>query len=372
MTLLPVDTDVLEDVCRDIAQDNYGFIYVSDQKSEIKSAYESADIGLVNARSLSSSDMRKALTEMTADEFVDLEQLRDGVFYVDPFGVKGNMNITRELTNLFGQRLVVTGETLRSRFSLAIDDMEFFADELADRNYVRRITAGKRDYYTIGPQLKEHADDVGLDSRLEREASNGKIAHGDLESVIDVDATSDVIRYLDREGYIVDLDGEYLVEEAIDEYARYLAERIEDDVEAEFEDSSYVLRTAEFEQVVENEIDSRFDVLSTARSVRSEILESTRDSVIDRLGLDRGREMVEAVGPFEDVVEDHARRIRTDLKAEQDQLPGTLPEWVELAEDHFEELQVSNATEVNEYVRDAVRDRYRSLVNEEEFGGMAA
>lgn len=371
MTLLPVDTDVLEDVCRDIAQNNYGFVYVSDQKGEIKSAYENADVGLVNARSLSSSDMRKALVEMSTDEFVDLEQLRDGIFYVDPFGVKGNMNITRELTNLFGQRLVVTGETLRSRFSLAIDDMEFFADELADRNYVRRITAGKRDYYTIGPQLKEHADDVGLDSRLEREASNGKIAHSDLESVIDVDATSDVIRYLDREGYIVDLDGEYLVEEAIDEYARYLGDEIADAIDTEFEESSYVLRTDEFEQIVKNEIDSQFDVLSQARSVRREILEGTRTTLLDELGLEDGREMVEATGPFEDIVEDHARRVRSNLKAEEDQLPGTLPEWVELADDHFEELQVSNSTAVNEYVRDAVRERYRSLVNEEEFGGMA-
>ena len=372
MTILPVDKDVLEDVCRDIARDNYGFVYVTDQKNEIKSGYESADLGLISARSLSLSDMRKTLSEMDADEFASIEQLRDGVFYVDPFGVQGNMNITRELTNLFGQRLVVTGETLRSRFSLAIDDMEFFATELEDRNYLRRITAGKRDYYTIGPQLKEHADDVGLDSRLVREASNGKIAHSDLERVIDVDATADVIRYLDREGYIVDLDGEYLVEEAIDEYGRYLAIEVEDAIEAEFEDSSYVLRISEFTQVIENEIDSQFDVLSTARSVREELLDAARDTLLDRLGLEAGREMVVASEPFEGVVDDHARRILTDLKAEHNQLPGTLPEWVELAEDDFEEFQVSTTTDVNEYVRDAVREQYRTIVNEEEFGGMAA
>lgn len=371
MTILPVDTDVLEDVCRDIAQDNYGFVYVADQKSDIKSGYENANVGTLNAGSLAASDMRKALSEMSGDEFVDLEQLRDGVYYVDPFGVKGNMNITRELTNLFGQRLVVTGETLRSRFSLAIDDLDFFVDELTERDYLRRITAGKRDYYTIGTQLKEHADDVGLDARLEREASNGKIAHSDLESVIDVNATSDVIRYLDREGYIVDLDGEYLVEEAIGEYAEFLADEIEESVDGEFEESSYVLRIGEFEQVVENEIDARFDVLSKARSVRTEILEETRETLIDRLGLDAGREMVEAVEPFEAVADDHARRILSEVKAEADQLPGTLPEWVDLAADHIEELQVSSATAVNEHVRDAVRERYRSLVNEEEFGGMA-
>ncbi len=122
MTVLPIDTDVLEDVCRDIAQKNYGFVYVMDQKSDIKSGYESADVGMLNAGSLAASDMRKALSEMSGNEFVDVEKLRDGVYYVDPFGVKGNMNITRELTNLFGQRLVVTGETLRSRVSLAMDE----------------------------------------------------------------------------------------------------------------------------------------------------------------------------------------------------------------------------------------------------------
>jgi len=372
MTILPVDTDVLEDVCRNIAQNNYGFIYVTEQKNDIKTGYESADLGLVNARSLSLSDIRETLSNMGSDEFTSIEKLRDGVYYVDPFGVQGNMEITRELTNLFGQRLVVTSETLRARFSLAIDDMGFFAGELEERNYLRRITAGKRDYYTIGPQLKEHADDVGLDARLVREASNGKIAHSDLERVIDVDATADVIRYLDREGYIVDLDGEYLVEEAIDEYGRYLAGEINEAIAEEFEASSYVLQVGEFEQVVENEIESQFDVLSTARSVRRELLAAVRENLTDQIGLEVGREMIEVTESFDSVVDDHCRRILTDQKAEHDQLPGTLPEWVDLAEDAFEELQVSTATDVNEYVRNAVRDRYRTLVNNEEFGGMAA
>lgn len=366
MALLPVDKDVLEDVCQRIARDNYGFIYVSDHKAEIKSGYESGDTGTLNARTLSSSDMRKALDELAADEFGDLEQLRDGVYYVDPFGMKGNRDITEELTNLFGQRLVVTGETLRSRFSLAIDDIDFFVDELVDRDYLRRITAGTRDYYTIGPALKEHADDVGLDARLQREASHGKIAHGDLESVIDVAATSDVIRYLDREGYVVDLDGEYLVEEAIDEYGRYLAERIEDSVEREFADSSHVLQLAEFEQVVENEIESRFDVLSRARRVRQEIVEETEAALVDRLGLERGPEMVVAVEPFERIVEEQARRILDDVEAEYDVFASP-SEFVDRAAERFEEIHVASEQRVDEYVRDAVESRYEEIVTEEKF-----
>ncbi|WP_255681518.1 hypothetical protein [Natrinema sp. SYSU A 869] len=276
------------------------------------------------------------------------------------------MNITRELTNLFGQRLVVTGETLRSRFSLAIDDIDFFVDELADRNYVRRITAGKRDYYTIGPALKEHADDVGLDARLEAEASNGKIAHSDLESVIDVAATSDVIRYLDREGYIVDLDGEYLVEESIDEYGRYLADRVADTVEEEFADSSHVLRSEEFDQVVENAIDNRFDVLSSARSVRTEILESVETALLDRLGLEQGPEMVVAAEPFDAVVDNQARRILENVRAEYDVFASP-SEFLDRAEDDFDAVHVASDERVNEYVRNAVEERYEAIVNEKEF-----
>ncbi len=212
---------------------------------------------------------------------------------------------------------------------------------------------------------------MGLDARLTREASNGKIAHKDLERVIDVNATSDVIRYLDREGYIVDLDGEYLVEEAIDEYAGLLATEIGEAVEEKFEESSHVLQTDEFEQVIENEIDARFEVLSKAQSVRTKILDETQTKLIDQLGLDLGRRMVEIKESFDSVTDDHARRIHSTVKAEADQLPGMLPEWVDLAEAHIEELQVSNATAVNEHVRDEVREQYRALVNEQEFGGRA-
>ena len=366
MTLLPADKDVLENICGEIARDHYGFLYIADRKTDIKSAYENADTGLFNARSLSASDLRKGLTELAADEFADIEQLRDGVFYVDPFSATGNENITDELIRLFGQRLVVTGETLRSRFSLAIDDIDFFAGELADRGYVRRITAGKRDYYTIGPRLKEHADDVGLDARLQREASAGKIAHDDLERVIDVAATEDVIRYLDREGYIVDLDGEYLVEEAIDEYGAFLAGEIEDAIEATFAESSHVLRREEFETVIENEIATRFDVLSNAQSVRGELLEAVDNTLSRRLDLDRGSDVVVSADAFDAVVDEQARRILEDVKGEHDVFAAP-SEFVERAGEHFEEIRVANDPTVNEYVRDTVEDRYREIVTAEEF-----
>ena len=73
MSLLPVDTDALKDICRDVAMSNYGFLYVTDKKGELQSAYESADTGTLNASDLSSSDLRDALREASSDEFADLE-----------------------------------------------------------------------------------------------------------------------------------------------------------------------------------------------------------------------------------------------------------------------------------------------------------
>lgn len=365
MALLPVENDVLEDVCESIARENYGFLYVSDHKKEIKSAYESADTGLLKARSVSASDLREALSSLANDEFRDLEQIRDGVFYFDPFGATSNEAITDELTHLFSQRLVVTAETVRSRFSLAIDDIDFFVDELVDRDYVRRIRAGKKDYYTIGPGLKEHADDVGLDARLQSEASHGKISHSDLESVIDVAATTDVIRYLDREGYIVDLDGEYLVEEAIDEYGQYLGKKIEDTVTDVFADSGHVLREDEFEQVLENECENHVD-LTRINRVRGQILDAVETALFSRLGLERDADVIIEADAFGGVVEDEARRILANVKGEHDVF-GSPSEFVERAADQIEDVHLATDTAVNDYVRSAVEDRYEEIVNEEEF-----
>src|SRR6056297_452698 len=146
MSLRPVDTDVMEDVCDSIARENYGFIYIRDDKQEIQTAYKQVDTGALKTSELSVSDIRKGLSEIAANDLTDFDQLRDGVFYIDQFGSVGDEEITNELTMLFSQKLVVTGERLRSVFSLAIDDLEFFVDELESRGYLRRIRAGQNDY----------------------------------------------------------------------------------------------------------------------------------------------------------------------------------------------------------------------------------
>lgn len=370
MPLRPVDTDTLEDVCEAIARKNYGFIYITEDKNEIKNAYEGSETSMLKANELSTSDIRKGLNEIAANDFTDVDQIRDGVFYTDQFGAVGNEEITNELTALFSQQLVVTGERLRSVFSLAIDDLEFFVDNLESRGYLRRIRAGQNDYYTIGPKLKERADDVGLESKLAQDAVNGKISHSDLESVVDVSATTDVIRYLENEDLIIDLDGEYLVKSLLEEYGKHLADEIAEAVESEFEAATYILETDEFEQVVENEIRDRFDVLSRAREVKGEIIRNTRAALEDRLEVETERTVAKQTEEFRHHTEAEARRIMEDIQMELDTEPGTVEGWIEAAEDHFEEIRVSNTNTVNDHIREEISEKYTEIVNEEKFGGM--
>lgn len=371
MSLRPVDTDVLEDVCSAVARQNYGFIYITDNKSEIKNEYEQADTGVLKTSELSISDIRKGLSEIAANDFTDFVQIRDGVFYMDQFGAVGNEEITKELKMVFSQHLVITGEALRDAFSLAIDDLEFFVDQLESREYIQRIRAGQNDYYTIGPKLKEGREEVGLDSQLEQDARDGKISHSKLEKAIDVSATTDVIRYLEKENLIIDLDGEYLVRGLTEEFAHSLAEDIKNEIENEFQEAKYILEKDELEQVVTNKIRDRSDIMSHVREIQSKIITDIISSLSELCGIDidDSNGMATQEEEFEQYVTSEARRVYTDVKTEVGEGPAQLPGWVEAADDYLSEIHVSNTSGVNEYIRSDITEEYKHIVDEEEFGG---
>ena len=202
-----------------------GFVEVRNDTSEITLTAEGRSRALAARQDLAEVEIavageeRVTLSVADAAERLDSSLVGvaaavtdDGVYYVDTFSVGSSDAVTNELTSTFSHNVVITSETLRSRFDLAMDDVEFFVAELTERDLVQRITAGERDYYTIGPRLKEHAENVGFDSQLARKAKDGKISHSALEDIISIAATKDIIRYLEQEGYVIDMDGEYLVE----------------------------------------------------------------------------------------------------------------------------------------------------------------
>lgn len=367
MTLRPVDTDLLAEICRSIALEHSGFLYVDSVKDAIQSEYENSEKSLLAAGSLSSSDIKDALQDIAASDGssdLELERVRNGVYYYDPFGQGSGEGVTGQLTRLFRQQLVVTSERLRSWFDLAIDDVDYFAGELEQRKLVRRIATGERDYFTIGPRLQEQTGEAGVDQRLTEEATNGKISHDQLEKVINVAATADVIRYLEGQGFVTDLDGEYLVDSAIDEFGAHLAAEVGDAVEAEFESWSYVLPESEFEQVVQTEVEERTDALAHAGSSRAEILDATEAALESRLGLERDASMVVQREAFESLLDRRAEEVRAEVSESGEHLAAE-SDIIEAGVERVEELQPTTSGSANEYVRGELADRYRALVESE-------
>lgn len=357
----PIETEALEDICREIALDNYGFLYVTDTKGKIKDGYENQDTGLLNTGSLSATDIKEGLRELTNDEFSEFEKLRNGAYYYDPFGLPEGTSVTDELKHLFKTNLVVNSQTIQSRFDIAPADVDFFAGALVEQGYISRISTGDRDYYRSGPNLRdETSGDASVSARLEKEATYGTLSHSKLENVIDVAATSDVIRHLDNEGFIVDLGDEYLVQSCFDEYAQYLVDEIGDDVVGEFDDAG-IMTVDEFEQVVENEISERYDVLQhLGRNHTGQLFDSVKDQLKEAHGLSESKAVILQDEEFEQYVDARAEQILEDANR---QSLGQPSEIVNEGKPEIDEIVISSADRVNTYVRESVTERFETKVD---------
>lgn len=358
-----VDEEALQDICRDIALDNYGFLYVNDHKGQIQSEYEGADTGLMAASSISLSELEKTLQSITENEISVFERLRSGVYYCDPFGNREGSRVSDELKSIFTYDLVVNKQTLESRFDIAPTDVDFFAERLEDEDYVRRITAGERDYYVSGPRLKdETSGDASVDSRLQEEARHGTISHADLEAVIDVAATSDVLRFLEKNDFVVDLDGEYLVKNSMTAYAEHLATTIADDVVEELGEIG-ILPRSEFDQLVRNEIQERFDVIvHLDRSDEDDLMTAVREEIAATEDLEETRDLMIDPERFDEYVTHRAEELRDEIEDEHD-LP-TPSAYHEEGHPEIEAIEISDAPRVNQHLRDEIKQTFDALVDQ--------
>lgn len=374
MPIRPVDRDALADACRSVAEEKFGFVYVDRDKDRIISEYESTDTSLVNVDTLSRSGLQDSLEEIAAEESMPFEQIRSDVFYHDPFGRGVDMGVAEELQALFQNRIVVTTEQIRQRFDLAHDDAKFFADELRSngRNLVMRIAAGSRDYYTVGPKLKDHvgSNAQDLDDKLTQQSSRGTVSHEKLEDTISVTAVSDVIDYLQTEGYVIDLDGSYLVPAALDEFTRWLADEIESDVVDTFEDSGNVVPVSEYDSLLRTEIDRLSDVLSAVRSSRgdtdeSDILGGVRDRLAEsaQLEVDERHGVAVKADAVDADVESHAEKIARDVLGGGTTM--SLSSAKESATSEVEELRLAATDTANGYLRDRITERVHEQIEED-------
>jgi hypothetical protein len=371
-----VDDEALQDICRDIALNNYGFLYVNDHKDELQTEYESADTGLMAASSLSRSDIEEVLQAAANEGISSVKRLRSGVYYYDPFTAREGSRVSKELKRIFTGDLVVNKQTIESRFDIAPTDVEFFATELEGEDFIHSIAAGERDYYVSGPRLKdETSGETSVAARLSEGARHGTISHSDLEDVIDVAATSDVIRFLERENFIVDLSDEYLVRDAIDNFCSDLARGMLEPIAEEFGDVGYALSKQELDRIILNQISDMTDVLHIATELESDLLEGTSDAVSAALSLEerkasRGTEIIVAQSNefdekgFAEFTEEHANLI-FDRVVESDTSITRESDYREIGHPMIGELDFGETEELQSFIQAEIKDRFDQLVAEE-------
>lgn len=367
--LRPVKTDLLRDISRDIALNNHGFLYVDDHETELKTEYENRDDRAFNVGSFSTSELREGLSQI-AEESAGVTERRGGTaYYFDPFSTpQGGEMVVNQLEQVFQSNLVVTKQQFRSDFELAPKDVDFFVDELLKQEYIRQIAG---EHFTVGSSLEDETQGkTSVANQLQRGANrgdrDGRIDHDELERVIDVAATEEVIRYLVDNEFIIDLDGKYLVTGAIDQFGSHLADEFDDDVIAEFEDSAGVMTRQEFEQVVRNQINAYTNVLSKVDpTTDEEIVDKTMSALCENtsIAIDVGSDVAVLEETFDSLVDERARTVFRKIEENYDGPVPSPSAYHERGHPEIGELNVTSES-ANDYFKQAVKDRFDELVEE--------
>lgn len=370
MSLRPVDTDTLGRISIEIAKENYGFIYVDRVANEITERYESSDTPITKAGSLSRTDVKEALQDIASEDWENIERIRSGVFYYAVFSSAPPDRILNRLRDLFmSTQQVITAEQLRSEFDLAVEDTEFFADKLVSHDLLSRIATGSREYYSVGWKLKEETGQNQLKDELIEQSRNGSpigvLSHEELEQIISVNATSDVIHYLEGQlGLVSDLDGQYLVWGSITEYGEWMAEEIADDVADEFESTGYAMPKSEYTEVVKSMIAKQSTVLEQlSRQKRGEVVDAVKAGLSTVADVNTEGSVAVHETPLKDEIHAHAEKVVDPLLARGAGASQSTVE--EEAAEEIADLRLADSERANEYLRNRVQERANELIEED-------
>lgn len=369
MPLRPVDSDRLGDICISVAQKNFGFLYLDRVANRIKEEYESSDTGLTKAGTLTRRAIKDSLGKLAGEEYENLRQIRSGVYYYDVFSAGHDKRIPNRLKDLFvSTQQVITAEQIRNEFNLAVDDVDFFVDKLVENDMLFRIATGSQEYYSVGSLLKEQTGQNRLEDELREQAKGsapiGILSHDELEQIISVNATSDVIRYLEQQlNFLTDLDGESLVWGALEDYGRWMADEIADDITEELAAVGHAMPTAEYREVITNAIEKRTDLLDqVSRRRRDEVIDAVQEGLSEVEDIEIDGQIAGHLPPMKEDIEAHAGKIIDPLLA--DATAATPSALKEEAAAEIKGLRLAEMEAANEYLREKVRERADKLIEE--------
>lgn len=366
MPLRSPDKEALEDAIRAAANDLNGYVNLPEQRSFIQNEYAEQDTGVLDASDVSHGEIRTVLDEFDADERKDIEHIADEVYFVNPFGAtpSDDEEILDHIEDTYRVHIVFSGETLRRTFDLPVDHADYFIDSLVNRDLLQRLSR-THDVYTIGSKLQENSDEPGIEDRLAQEAVDGIISNDKFEKIVDGPVIPAVTSMFEKDGYILDLDGEYLVLNAQDDFERYLAREIKQDVKDEFDGP--VLLESTFTNEVKNHITSHSSRIAKIPDEhrRSQIIDGAENKVRERLGVvsqeTDDSSIVVLTTELEDTVREKADTIYPQI-AELNH--ATAKAYYEAAEEEVQNISTDGGELVNEYLRDAVLEELWQRIQE--------
>lgn len=350
------DKEALEDAVRAAANDLNGYVNLPEKRSFIQSEYQEKRSGRLNAPDVSHDDIRDGLNGFAEDSQKDIEHVEKEVYFVNPFSASpgDNEEIIDRIEDTYRVHIVFSGETLRRTFNLPMDHADYFIDSLVKRNMLQRLSR-THGVYTIGSQLEEHINQPGIDERLANESTNGIITNDKMETIVDSPVIPAVTSMFESDGYILDLDGEFLVMSTIDEFESYIASEIKQDVRDKF--NGPVMLESSFKSEVKSHIRHHSSRLSSisAQDTRSKIIDGVEECLRERLNIEsretNGSSIVVLGDELEDAIQEGADGIYPGVR---DENHATARAYYESAEEEVNSISTDGGELVNEYLRDAV------------------
>lgn len=368
MPILPKDKEALWDACKEIARENYGLLYVDTEerrKGLIKKYEERASKRRLAASTVSSKGLMDFLAERIRGEEEKGERLiglRESVYFIPVvFSEKeiGDKEIEK-LEKLFEENIVLSAEMIRKEFSIAYDDRLFFVGELAKRGLINALSEGEEEkvaeYYAMGNTLRDSVSTNLFMMAIGGYAEAGLVTHAKLEEAIKVDATNEVIGYLEEEGILVRVNNRYLVHGMTAEFARKIADEIEGSIEEKFREYNYVVNEAVIRGGIEDKISERYNIPD--HKIKEEVVTSVLNEVIQICGLNRDEVhsdiLIEPAG-LSQLIEEKAEEIHQKVLLEakdrtlgKDKIEGAVNTFIA-------ELYLSPEDRLNRFILDKVK-----------------
>lgn len=379
MPILPIDKEALWDGCKEIAMENYGLLYVDTEerrKRVIEKYKERASKKKLRASTIKWSDLTKFLAEWRKGEGKKVERLirlRESVYFIPVvFEEKelGNKEIEK-LNGLFEKNIVVSAEMIREEFGIGYDDRLFFSGELAKRKLIKALSEveGEKatEYYVMGNTLKDSVSTDLFKVAIGGYAEDGLVTRAKLEDAIKVDATNEVIKYLENEDILLRVNNKYLVYGMTEEFARKICEELRKSVEGKIRECNYVMNEAIIRSIIEEKLDEMYNI--SDHMVKEEVVTSVLNELIQICGLSRDKMhseiLVESAG-LGQLAEKKAEEIFFEIKNENKSRDVVTFDAIEMRKDADEkilDLYLNADATANKVIEEKIKGKCEIYIN---------